>query len=164
MRAALAVLGVLVLALGVAAGVLWSDWRALRGGEEAAAEALSAAKAIAPELLSYDYRTVERDLARAGQHTTGALTRQYAELSGSLAARAKERKMVQTASVVAAAVERAEPDRVEVLLFVNTGTITEAAGKTEPRQQVSRTRARLVMSRQGDRWLVLDLSTLIGTA
>ncbi|TXK36352.1 hypothetical protein FR742_42215 [Nonomuraea sp. C10] len=158
------VLGVLVLALGAATGVLWSDWRALRGGEAAGAEAMAAAKAVAPELLSYDYRTVERDLARAGQHTTGALTRQYAELSGSLSTRAKERKMVQTASVVAAAVERAEPDRVEVLLFVNTGTITEAVGKAEPRQQVSQTRARFVMIRQGGRWLVSDLSTLLGTA
>ncbi|WP_261809067.1 hypothetical protein [Nonomuraea sp. C10] len=164
MRAVLVVLGVLVLALGAATGVLWSDWRALRGGEAAGAEAMAAAKAVAPELLSYDYRTVERDLARAGQHTTGALTRQYAELSGSLSTRAKERKMVQTASVVAAAVERAEPDRVEVLLFVNTGTITEAVGKAEPRQQVSQTRARFVMIRQGGRWLVSDLSTLLGTA
>ncbi|MDA0635007.1 hypothetical protein OUY22_16430 [Nonomuraea sp. MCN248] len=164
MRAVRVVLGVLVLALGVAAGVLWLDWRALRGGEAAGIEALAAAKAVAPELLSYDYRTVERDLARAGQHTTGALTREYAELSGSLSARAKERKMVQTATVVAAAVERAEPGRVEVLLFVNTGTITEAEGGAGPRQQVSRTRARFVMIEKGGRWLVSDLSTLIGTA
>jgi Mce-associated membrane protein len=163
-RAVQVVLGVLVLALGVAAGVLWSDLRALRGAETAGREAVAAAKAIAPELLSYDYRTVERDLARAGKHTTGALTRQYAELSGSLAAKARERRTIQTATVVAAAVERAETDRVEVLLFVNTGTVTGAEGKAEARQQMSRTRARFVMVRQDGRWLVSDLSTLIGTA
>jgi len=47
---------------------------------------------------------------------------------------------------------------------VNTGTVTGAEGKAEARQQMSRTRARFVMVRQDGRWLVSDLSTLIGTA
>ena len=60
--------------------------------------------------------------------------------------------------------ERAEPGRVEVLLFVNTGTVKKIAGKEEPQQQVSQNRARFVMVEQGSRWLVAELSTLLGTA
>lgn len=157
-------LALLVLALGAAAGVLWLDVRHLRDSETAAAEAMAAARAVAPGLLSYDYRTVEQDLARAREHTTGPLAAQYAELAGSLATRARQRKAVQTASVVAAAVERAEPGRVVVLLFVNTGTVRQLTGQAEPQQQVTRNRARMIMVERGDRWLASDLSTLLGTA
>ncbi|MEV4224673.1 hypothetical protein [Nonomuraea sp. NPDC049725] len=163
-RIATVLLAVLTLALGVACAMLLLDYKALYDSERAGAEAMAAARAVAPDLLSYDYRTVEQDLARAGRHTTGALTRYYRELSGTLVAKAKAQKTVQTASVVAAAVERAEPGRVEVLLFVNTGTVKAITGKAEPQQQVSQNRARFVMVWQDSRWLVADLSTLIGSA
>lgn len=156
-------LAVLVLFLGAVGGVLWLDLRAMRDGEAAGVEAMAAARAVAPDLLSYDHRTIEQDLARAAEHTTGALTRHYRELSGTLAAKARAQQTVQTAAVAAAAVERAEPGRVEVLMFVNTGTVKKITGKAEPQQQVSQNRARFVMIKQGSRWLVADLSTLIGT-
>jgi len=163
-RVVTGLLAVLALALGVVAGMLWLDLRALRDGEAAGAEALAAARAVAPDLLSYDYRTIEQDLARAREHTTGALTSHYRELSATLVAKAKAHRTVQTAAVAAAAVERAEPGRVEVLMFVNTGTVKEITGKAEPQQQVSQNRARFVMIKEDSRWLVADLSTLIGTA
>lgn len=164
MRAVVIALLVLVLGLGAVSGVFWYDAHALRVDEEAGREAMAAARRVAPDLLSYDYRTVEQDLARATEHTTGELAKHYKELSATLVAKAKAEKTVQTAAVADAGVERAEGDRVEVLLFVNTGTVKEIPGKAEPQQQVSQNRARLVMIRQGSRWLVAELSTLIGTA
>ncbi|MEU7749771.1 hypothetical protein [Nonomuraea sp. NPDC049158] len=164
MRAVTIALLVLVLGLGGASGVFWYDAHAMRADEEAGRQAMAAARTVAPDLLSYDYRTVEQDLARAAEHTTGELTEHYKALSASLAAKAKAEKTVRTAAVADAGVERAEDDRVEVLLFVNTGTVREIPGKAEPQQQVSQDRARLVMVRQDSRWLVAELSTLIGTA
>ncbi|MGW0807474.1 hypothetical protein [Nonomuraea sp. NPDC002799] len=157
-------LGVLVVVAGVLVPTMWVNLRDLRDADAAGVEALAVAKDVAPDLLSYDYRTVEEDLARAGQLTTGALTKQYAALTTSLASRAKAEKTVQTVAVAGAGIERAEPDRVEVLLFVNTGTVKEIPGKGEARQQVTQNRARFVMVRQDRRWLVADLSTLLGTA
>ncbi|WP_240197570.1 hypothetical protein [Nonomuraea lactucae] len=162
--AVIALLALAVLGLGGVVGVMWSDLRTLRDADVAGAEAVVAARRIAPDLLSYDHRTVERDLARAAAHTTGALTGHYRQLVQTLVAKAKAQKTVQTATVAAAAVERAEPDRVEVLLFVNTGTVKEVPGKAEPQRQITRNRARLVMVRHDSGWLVADLSTLIGTA
>lgn len=165
MRTALvAVLALAVLALGAVAWVSWSDVRALRDAEAAGTEAMAAARSIAPALLSYDHRTVERDLARAAGHTTGALAGHYRQLTGTLAPKARAQKTVQTAVVTAAAVERAEPDRAEILLFVNMGTVKEVPGETEPQRQIIQNRAKLVMVRQGSRWLAADLSTLIGAA
>ncbi|NUW45683.1 hypothetical protein [Nonomuraea rhodomycinica] len=158
-----AVLAVAVLVLGAVVGVMWADLRALRGADADGVEATAAARTALPELMSYDYRTVDRDLARARSRTTGALSGYYGELARSLAGKARAQRTVQTASVTAAAVERAEPGRVEVLLFVNTGTVREVPGEAAPQRQISQNRVRLTMVR-GDRgWLAADLSTLIGT-
>jgi Mce-associated membrane protein len=155
---------VLVLGLGAASVVFWYDAHAMRADEEAGQEALAAARTVAPDLLSYDYRTVEQDLARATERTTGELAKHYKELSTGLAAKAKAEKTVQTAAVADGGVESTEGGRVEVLLFVNMGTEKQIAGKTGRQYTQSKNRARFVMVRQGSRWLVADLSTLIGTA
>lgn len=159
-----AVLTMIALALAAGVGVMWFDLRGMRAGEAAGAEAVAAARTIAPDLLSYDYRTIEQDLARAGEHTTGALAEHYRQLSGTLVAKARAEKTVQTAAVAGAAVMHAEPGRVEVLLFVNMGTVKQVPGKAEPQQQVSQNRAKLVMIKKDSHWLVEDLSTLLGTA
>ncbi|MBF8194485.1 hypothetical protein ITP53_54300 [Nonomuraea sp. K274] len=157
-------LGVLVAVAGVLVPTMWFDLRNLRDATAAGAEAMTVAKAVAPDLLSYDYRTVEEDLARAGRHTTGELTKHYKELTTTLVSRARTQKIVQTVTVAGAGVERAEADRVEILLFVNTGTVKEIPGKEGLQQQFTQNRARFVMVRRGSRWLVADLSTLLGTA
>ncbi|MFI6501855.1 hypothetical protein [Nonomuraea typhae] len=158
------VLGALVLGLSVALWLMWADLRHLRDGRAAGVEAMAAAKAVAPDLLSYNYRTIEQDLARAGEHTTGQLTKHYKDLAATLVSTAKAQKTVQTTAVAGAAVERADPDRVEVLLFVNTGTVKELPGEAAPQQQITQNRARFVMIKEDGRWLVEDLSTLLGTA
>ncbi|TYB52802.1 hypothetical protein FXF51_50525 [Nonomuraea sp. PA05] len=160
----IAVLGVLVVVGGVLVPTMWFDLRELRDSDAAGREAVVAARKVAPDLLSYDYRTVEEDLARAGTFTTGELTGHYKDLAKTLVPKAKEEKIVQNVAVAGAGVERAEPDRVEVLLFVNTGTVKEIPGKEGVQQEFTQNRARFVMVRQDSRWLVAGLSTLLGTA
>ncbi|GII04705.1 hypothetical protein [Planobispora takensis] len=156
-----AALAVVALVLAGAAGVMFADLQRLRSGEEAGRQALEAARSAAPGMLSYDYRTIEQDLARAGGYTTGALTGHYRRLAASLAPEARRQRAVQSATVTGAAVESAGPDRVDVLLFVDMSTVRESPGD-EPRRQVGQSRARLVMVRVDSRWLVSELSTLLG--
>ncbi|MDP4501454.1 hypothetical protein OHA25_00975 [Nonomuraea sp. NBC_00507] len=157
-------LGVLVVVAGVLVPAMWFNLRDLRDADAAGVEAVAVAKKVAPDLLSYDYRSVEEDLVRAGAHTTGELTKHLKDLTTSLVAKAKAQKIVQTIAVAGAGVERAEPDRVEVLLFVNMSTVKEVSGEPKPRHEYFRNRARFVMVRQDSRWLVASLSTLVGTA
>lgn len=164
MRAVLITLLAVAVGLIAATTVMFLNLRSLRDSQTAGVEAMAAAKAVAPDLLSYNYRTIEQDLARAGEHTTGELTRHYKDLSATLVTKAKAQHMVQQAAVAGAAVERAATDRVEVLLFVNMGTVKEIPGKSEPQQQISQSRARFVMIKKDGQWLVSDLSTLIGKA
>ncbi|WP_431904143.1 hypothetical protein [Nonomuraea sp. bgisy101] len=165
MRVALAaVLAVAVAFLGWTSLRMGGELEHLRGGRAAGEQAMVAARALAPDLLSYNYRTIEDDLNRAQALTTGELTRRYQELRRSLVPRAIEQRTVQEVSVAGAAVQDATPDRVSVLLFVNMGTTKQAQGDAEPRQQVIQNRVRFVMVKDGSRWLVGDLSTLVGSS
>jgi Mce-associated membrane protein len=157
-------LGVLVLVAGVLVPTMWFDLRELRDAEAAGVAALGAAKRMTPGLLSYDYRTVEEDLARAGAHTTGELTGHYKKLRASLVAGVKAQKSVRTAGVVAGSVVSAEPDRVAVLLFVNTDTVKEIPGQDVPERLREKNRIRLVMVRRDTGWMAAEMSTLLGTA
>ncbi|MBB4698458.1 Mce-associated membrane protein [Sphaerisporangium siamense] len=153
---------VAVLAVLVVVGHL--RLRDLRVSEAASAEALAAARAYAPDMLSYDYRTIDADLARARGYATGTLAENYRELARTLAPTVKRQQTVQQAVVAAAAVESATPDRVQVLLFVNMGTTKVVPGESRPQRQVLQSRARFVLVRGEDHWLVAELSTLIGNA
>lgn len=155
---------IVLLVVGTAVGVMWADLARLTRGENDGVEALAAARSIAPDLLSYDHRTIEQDLARAQQHTAGDLTEHFRDLAETLVPTAREQRATQQVVVSAAAVESAEPDRVRVLLFIDVTTVKTLAGEEQPQRQVSQNRARFAMIKEGDRWRVSALSTLLGTA
>ncbi|GAA0386583.1 hypothetical protein Acor_25870 [Acrocarpospora corrugata] len=157
-----AFLAVVALLAAGAAGWLYLDLRSLTGGERAGQEAVNAARIYAADMLSYDYRTIKEDLARARGHATGDLVAQYDRLATTLAPTAIKQKKVQQAVVADAAVESATTAEVRVLVFLNVTTSSSETSTGSPRQQVVQNRARLVMVRVADRWLVSDLSTLLG--
>lgn len=165
MRVSVLLIGVLtavVLSLAAAVLVMFADLSRLRGDEVAGQEALVTARSVAVDMLSYDYRTIEQDFARARVYTTGDLTQSYRRLTEALVPTARKQRTVQQATVAGAAVESAAPDRVEVLLFMNMGVVKTLPGDRQPRRQVSQSRARLVMVKKDSHWLVAELSTLLG--
>ncbi|MET8146578.1 hypothetical protein ABZU32_40255 [Sphaerisporangium sp. NPDC005288] len=162
--AAVTLLGLLAAVLAVLTVLAYLRLRELRDSESAAADATAAARAYAPDMLSYDYRTIEADLARAKGYATGDLAAHYGELTRVLAPVVRREQTVQQAAVVAAAVESATPDRVQVLLFMNMGTSKLVPGEKRPQRQVLHNRARFVLVRGQEHWLVSELSTLIGNA
>lgn len=145
-----------VVALG-ALGWLYLDLRRAQETSAAAAEAAQAARAYAADMLSYDHRTIEADLARARSHATGPLADHYASLAGTFVPQVVSQRKVQQATVAAVAVEEAGPERVKVLVFLNTTT-----SRTDQPAEVVQNRARLVMVVTDGRWLVSGLSTMIG--
>nr|WP_062338556.1 hypothetical protein [Herbidospora sakaeratensis] len=151
----------LLVVLAVAAlgglGWLYLDLKRTQDTSAAAAEAAQAARAYAADMLSYDHRTIEADLARARSHATGPLAEHYANLAGTFIPQVRRQSKVQQATVAAVAVEEATPERVKVLVFLNTST-----SQTGGPARLVQNRARLVMVVTDGRWLVSGLSTLIG--
>ncbi|GAA1291012.1 hypothetical protein Psi02_35120 [Planotetraspora silvatica] len=150
-----AILAVVVVRTGL-------DLRRIQNGERSAAAGLAAARTLAPDMLSYDYRTIDQDLRRAQSRATGMLVGRYRELAATLPAEARRRRLVQQAVVAAAGVETATPEEVRVLVFVNMTRSSSEPGGDGPEQQVSQGRARLLLVTDGDGWRVADLSTLLG--
>ncbi|GLW10513.1 hypothetical protein Misp01_56410 [Microtetraspora sp. NBRC 13810] len=162
-KATVALLTLVVLGLAGVAIVGYANLRWMRASDAAGTEALATARAVAVDMLSYNHATIEEDLARAESYTTGELTDHYQRLSETLVPSAKRQQAVQQASVVDAAVEAAEPDRVRVVLFVNMSVTRVVSGEPEPRTEASQSRARFVMVKEDSRWLVAELSTLLGS-
>lgn len=127
LRSALAVL----LLLALAAGVLGGLARDAAQDDAARRTALAAAETAAIEVLSYDYRRIDDDVAEGKALATGRFLEQYDQATADLVEQARTGQVVVTAAVQAASVQSADDDRVVTLLFVDQ--TTERAGLEQPR-------------------------------
>jgi Mce-associated membrane protein len=152
-----AVLGVLLVAALVAASVLGWQYAQGRRTESARAGALTAARNAAPVVLSYDYRHLDRDFTRARERLTGHFREEYGKTTTSVVGpTAKKYHGVVKATVAAASVASASPDRVTVLLFVNQVTrSTQVSGS-----RLDLNRVRMTMTRTSGDWKVSAVDAL----
>jgi Mce-associated membrane protein len=117
--------------------------------------AIDAARTRLPQLLSYDYHTLDKDLAGARAGTTGAFHDQFAELTTKVVAPAAlQQQIVTRTTVVGTSVVSAEPDRVVLLVFLDQVTQTKA----DPSAQLDGARVRATLQRQDGQWLVSELT------
>lgn len=160
-----ALLGVLLVAGLVAVAVLGWQYRDGRRTEAARTEAVAAARKAAPIVLSYDYRHLDRDFAKARAHLTGDFRSEYGKTTKTVVGpTAKKYRGVVRATIAApasggtpaASVVSASPDEVVVLLFVNQVTeSTQVSGS-----RVDLNRVRMTMSRTTDAWKVSAVDAL----
>ncbi|MEY9990911.1 Mce-associated membrane protein [Streptomyces sp. V4I8] len=160
-----ALLGVLLVAGLVAMAVLGWQYREGREAESARAEALTAARKAAPAVLSYDYRHLDRDFARARAHLTGDFRDEYAKTTKTVVAPTAEKYHGVVKATVAApasggspaaSVVSASPEKAVVLLFVNQVTeSTQVSGS-----RVDLNRVRMTMTRTDEGWKVSGVDAL----
>ncbi len=149
----------LVLALMVAgAAAAAMAWLGARADADPAAQqdALREARTRVPLLLSYDVATLDDDLDRAIDQTTGEFRDDYAEiLDKSVRKLAAKRGISTVAEVVGAGVVDGDEDRVTVLVLVNQ-TATGRSG--EP--VVLGSRIEVEMVPDGDTWRIAGYTPL----
>ncbi|MFB6958221.1 hypothetical protein ACFCYB_14530 [Streptomyces sp. NPDC056309] len=160
-----AVLGVVLVAVLVAAAVLGWQYRQGRQAEQARDEALAAARKAAPVVLSYDYRHLDRDFSRARALLTGHFRDQYGKTTKAVVApTATKYHGVVKATVAtptdggapAVSVVSATTDRAVVLLFVNQ--VTRSTQAPEPRLDLNR--VRMTLTRTSGGWKVSRVDAL----
>ena len=153
-------LAVLLLLAGlVALGALGTDGVADVNEAEAVERAMdtapSAAEAAAAAVLAYDHTSLEADLDNAVKFMTDDFAEEYSETFEKVVAPTAEDSQAKVSAVVrAAGVIRATEDTARVLLFVDQATVT--AENQRPR--IALNRVVMTMVREGDRWLVDDIS------
>jgi Mce-associated membrane protein len=124
--------------------------------ETARTEAPAAAERALPVVLGYDYRHLDADLRNASAYLTPAYRKQFQRTFALLEdgkdgqpGPAVQTKTVVTASVVGTAVMDADPDRVQVLAYVNQ---ISKHGTQSP--NLFQNRVRVSMVKSGHSWLI----------
>ncbi|MEU7061444.1 hypothetical protein [Streptomyces sp. NPDC046197] len=155
----------LLVAALVVAAVLGRQYWLGRQAQQARGQALAAAQQAAPVVLSYDYRHLDRDFARARAHLTGAFRDEYLRTTKTVVGpTARKYHGVVQATVArptgggaeAASVVSAAPDRAVVLLFVNQVTrSTQVSGS-----RLDLNRVRMTLTRTSSGWKVSALDAL----
>lgn len=144
-----------VLGLGAAVFLLCQRLEQASVVDAARQSAIDAARTRLPQLLSYDFHTLDRDLAGARSGTTGTFRDQFAELTTKVVAPAAQQQQIVTKTTVAgASVVSAEKDRVVLLVFLDQVTQTKA----DPSSRIDGARVRATLQRQDGQWLVSELT------
>ena len=146
--APLAALVAALAVLGVVAGV------SLRGpGAQEAAQraAASQARTSIEQMLSYNYKTIDRQASQVEGLLTGSFRAEFTTaMDQEIKPLAVKNQTVVQARVSDVGVMSATPTRVKVLAFVNQAKV----GADQKQPAVDQNRVIATMSKVGDRWLV----------
>jgi Mce-associated membrane protein len=149
-----------VALLGVAAAKVPAKERNQHSAQQLAdarTEAMAVATSSVATVLSYDYRHLSQDFAKAEALLTPAFRKQYVQTTAkAVQPLAGRYRAISSAQVTGAGVVSATPTEVVVLVFVDqTVTNTQLAA---PRLDKSRIKATLVHT--GGRWLIDGLDPI----
>jgi Mce-associated membrane protein len=148
---------VTVVLMALATGFVWYRVHRADQIEDARQAGLEASRDAAAVLLSYDYRTLDKDFAAGKAVTTGAFRTKYGDTTSKVVAPvAKEKKAVVKAQVVTAGIVRATPDTVVTIVYVNQ--VTTSSLNSGPKVDLSR--VRMTLEHVGGRWLVSNVEAL----
>lgn len=153
-RVAMAVALVLTLLFLVLAFLDWRDTREIQASDDAARTVRATVSDKVEALLSYDFSTFDSDLKAAQEGMTDEFRKEYDPTVQEIRDRALAQRRSQQADVVAVALLDATPDKVRTLVFVNT--VSQRADSNK--KDIMQNRVTVTMVKQGDSWLIDDLS------
>ena len=154
-RRAARLLVLVVAGLAVLTGLLaYQLWRYQRT-ERATREASAVAADSVDKLLSYNFVTVDHQVADTEGLLTGGFKSSYADLvARQIAGPAKAQQVAVQTQVVAHSVVSGSPDEVVLLLYLNQQS--EAAAKPDP--TLTGSRLLVTLQRSSDKWLISGLA------
>lgn len=149
---------ILLVSALTAGSVYWWVYRTDRmTGEAAQEEVLAAARAGAEAVLTYSPDSVDKNLADAKSHLTGAFLEKYSDFADKVVRPATRERGVKTEATVArAAVSAMHPDTAQVLLFVNQVTTS----KERPTPALATSSVMMTLQRSGDQWLISEFNPI----
>lgn len=158
----LLVVGALLFTAGPVA-----DWRAAQRLADRRADALNESRQLAINLVSIDYRNLDRDLERISSSTTGQARQEFDEKilqNESYKNLVRENEAVITSKIQRIGLEPCgtedreclRGDRAVVLVFLDQ----ESKNKLRTTPRVDRNRVALTVVRRGDSWLVSEVKVV----
>ena len=149
---------VVVLAIVAGSGVLVGRSRSQLSDERARrSEVLDAARRLAVDLTTYDYRRIDEDVKRVADNAVGRFKTDYATASGPAFQKLiKDNRASSRGEVKAAGIAELGQATAKVLLAVDQ----EVHNSNTPAGRIDRQRILITLVRQGGRWLVEDVQVL----
>ena len=143
-------------AFGLVGNTSLSELRQEKAELEAGRSASATAERAAAAVLAYDHRSLETGKENAVRFLADDFAEEYTSTFDKVVApAARDTKATVTADVRASAVVRASEDEVRVLLFIDQTTQSTA----NPDAQLSLNRVEMVMVREGESWLVEEITS-----
>jgi Mce-associated membrane protein len=146
-------LGALLVALVVTAGVLGWQLREAQAEEDRRVQIMQAATEHAVDFLSVDYRQVRRDTAKVIEGAAGQFRRQYVSSRGRLESLVRDNESVSRGKVLSVGLVSADADSARAIVVADSSVRNLASPRPQPRHY----RLQLDLVRQGERWLVSSL-------
>ncbi|BAH55890.1 MULTISPECIES: hypothetical protein [Rhodococcus] len=153
----LLVAGLGVLAVAVTVGSVTLTIRAHEGRsqEDTRQQALTQAAQLVPDILSYDFNTVDDHFTGSLEHLGGEFRTQFESVSKDvIIPSAKQRQVVTSATVVESSVVSASADAATVLMFLNQSTTSTDS----PAPKLDGSRVQVSLHRDGDSWQITEMS------
>ncbi|KAA1245945.1 hypothetical protein F0Q45_23725 [Mycobacterium simiae] len=150
-----AVAAALVIALG---GLIFGGWVLFRQHQkdEAASEALAAARNYVVKLTNLDSEAVDARFADILDGSTGEFKDSYGKSNQQLRQQLIDRQVHTRGSVVEAAVKSATPDKVVVLMFVDESV----SNRDSTRSELDHSRIKMTMVKVDGRWVARKVQLL----
>ncbi|MCD2114737.1 hypothetical protein LQ384_26915 [Rhodococcus rhodochrous] len=153
----LLVAGLGVLAVTATVGSVTLAIRAHEGRsqEDTRAQALMQATQLVPDILSYDFNTVDDHFASSLEHLGGEFRTQFETVSKDvIIPSVTERQVVTKATVVESSVVSASTDAATVLMFLNQSTTST----DNPAPKLDGSRVLVSLHREGGSWLITEMT------
>lgn len=150
----------LCLVMAVLVAVLTQRESDARAVDHARHDALLAAPRIVRDVLSYDYRTMDADIAQARRDTTGAFAQQYDAYATDLESKAVANRAIVQAQPQAPGIVSASAHRVVILVFVDQVSVRQPQASAQPTTSAAQSRVQLTLQKVGSRWLLVALSAV----
>ncbi|GAA4880090.1 hypothetical protein [Saccharopolyspora cebuensis] len=144
---------VVLLALLGAVGLLGFQVRQAQVAEGQRGAVLGAARRYAVDLSSYDHTALERNFQKVSANASGRFAEQYERISTALTELIRQQQAKSEGFVLEAGLVEMTGERAVVALFVDQ----KITNLNSPEPRIDRTRMRMTLQREGDRWLVDDI-------
>jgi Mce-associated membrane protein len=152
---AVRILGAVVLVVAIVTGFFWYQAGQYERTARARDQALAVVKDSVVQLLSYNFRTIDRQVSDTEGMLTGKFKDDYAALvENTVAQAAKDEQVAIQTAIVNESVVSSNPDRVVLLVFINQ----QSEGKANPSPILTGSRLRVTLDHQAGNWLISELT------
>jgi Mce-associated membrane protein len=147
--------GILVAAMALLGGLCWAGSYHYSSLNSTRSEAAQAGEDAVAQLLSYNWRSLDRQVAKNQDLVTGKFKDDYAQLvNTTIAPTARNKQISSQTSVDRSAIVSSSSDQVVLLMYIDQ----ESSSQLNPSADSASSSVRVTLQKEGDKWKVSEIT------